>query len=298
MERKLLLENATPTTTAIEGVFDAQRFTNHLSATNYGGQRFVVSPNRTLAGTCQQCIALAGGEIVATSGIHVRDENTGVCRNLMFRLLCFGTVPANNGASNACEFIGDSGCFSRTEDVPEETVRDGLDVIHLERDYQVTGGVVRTPEGQTVQTGTGITLGRLRVRDRIFYTIEPQWLANASYISCIPEGTYFLRWNLRTGSRWRDRSFDLFTEDRTSRVLAGGRQGIVIHQGNYVSNTEGCIILGNSIRRNTSAIGANGHFALSLPTDGLPGELRGIIGDEGYIKITSGSINAIRDTIV
>jgi hypothetical protein len=291
MERKFILENTTPETSTFPTEFQNTRFIGNLSGATYGNQRFVLSQNEMIPGTCPTCAAIAGSEIVSTSQINIAGRG-----NLTQRLLCFGVSATNNGASNMCEFLGTSNCFSRKEDAPEETERNGLPVITLTRDYQMTGGVVR-PAGNT-RTKTGITFGRLTTEERVFYTIEPQWVGNQNWISCVPEGTYHLKWNTRTGSDWRDMSFDLWTEDGTSRVLRDNRTNIVIHHGNWVSNTEGCIILGNRLSRYTGETELKGNFWLPSPTVGIPAILRGIIGDEAYLKITSGRVNAIKDTIL
>lgn len=72
-------------------------------------------------------------------------------------------------------------------------------------------------------------------------SIERPWLNNASNVSCIPEGQYLAKWLARSGSgRYR----------RVWHVQnVPGRTGILIHVGNLVRHSLGCILPG--LRRGT-----------------------------------------------
>lgn len=86
---------------------------------------------------------------------------------------------------------------------------------------------------------TGVqTLGRLLVfeNDSLVYqarTLEPSWLLNESWVSCIPSGSYTL--SKRHSSRYKDHFEIRNVKDRSN---------ILIHIGNYFRNTEGCVLVG------------------------------------------------------
>jgi hypothetical protein len=66
-----------------------------------------------------------------------------------------------------------------------------------------------------------------------FYTLERPWLENVSDISCIPVGTYkcTLDNNKKLGDVYRVEN-------------VADRSGILIHVGNYVTDSHGCILVG------------------------------------------------------
>lgn len=66
-------------------------------------------------------------------------------------------------------------------------------------------------------------------------TLENEWKGNARNISCIPDGRY--RVVKHNGAKYRDvwRLEDV-----------PGRTAILIHAGNTVKDTEGCILVGRS----------------------------------------------------
>ena len=79
------------------------------------------------------------------------------------------------------------------------------------------------------------TMGRLFIgNDFAGYTLERPWLDNQRNVSCIPEGVY-------QGA--------LQPSPRFGRVLpelldVPGRSQILIHPGNKVQDSQGCILLG------------------------------------------------------
>lgn len=73
-------------------------------------------------------------------------------------------------------------------------------------------------------------------------TLELPWLDNQRGISCIPEGTY----NCIPLIDHLTDSGHLF--GRCIRVLdVPNRDGILIHPGNHISDTHGCILVGSAI---------------------------------------------------
>lgn len=80
------------------------------------------------------------------------------------------------------------------------------------------------------------TLGILKIeghKDPLFYTLELPWKDNANNISCIPSGTYkcFYRDSPKNGNVYELRG-------------TAHRSHVQIHKGNYVTDIEGCILLG------------------------------------------------------
>jgi hypothetical protein len=93
-------------------------------------------------------------------------------------------------------------------------------VIYLWRDEQAKGhisSVLLTPQGE-------------------FYVLERPWLGNRRNISCIPPGRYRVRYLKRSVSgKYRN----------VYHVLGvPGRSGILIHNGNTVDHSRGCLLVG------------------------------------------------------
>jgi len=84
------------------------------------------------------------------------------------------------------------------------------------------------------------TLGIITLSDNsnkeIFrcFSLERPWKQNIKCISCIPKGSYLVKW-----------TFSPKFMRYTYRVMdVPGRDGILIHPGNYFFDVEGCILLG------------------------------------------------------
>lgn len=101
---------------------------------------------------------------------------------------------------------------------------------------------------------TGVqTLGRLVVYEngsKVFdcCTLEPSWLLNQAWVSCIPNGTYTL--SKRNSAKYKDH-FEIRNVNSRSNIL--------IHIGNYFKNTEGCVLVGTRF----SYIDDNDHLDVS-----------------------------------
>ena len=65
------------------------------------------------------------------------------------------------------------------------------------------------------------------------YTLENPWLDNQRNISCIPAGEYLCR---RVISPTYGETFEIMDVE--------GRTHILFHWGNWVKNTDGCVLLG------------------------------------------------------
>lgn len=83
------------------------------------------------------------------------------------------------------------------------------------------------------------TIGRVNVGGNDFhaFSLELPWKDNITSVSCIPAGTY-------------DTTF--YDSPAHGKVLllqdVPGRTYVEIHSGNYTDQTEGCILLGDSIK--------------------------------------------------
>lgn len=88
------------------------------------------------------------------------------------------------------------------------------------------------------------TEGELLTEDgkHISYSLELPWLSNRKSISCVPAGTYALRLvkSARFGMQWHLENVDLgvSVDGNTTRTH------VLIHAGNWVKDTNGCILLG------------------------------------------------------
>lgn len=88
-------------------------------------------------------------------------------------------------------------------------------------------------------TTTSVTLGRLMTdTGETFHILEPPWKDNASNVSCVPAGRYECTFLPRSASgKYRNVYHVRSVPTRT---------GILIHQGNVVRHTLGCLIIGLS----------------------------------------------------
>ena len=84
------------------------------------------------------------------------------------------------------------------------------------------------------------TLGALTIKGSDFgcKTIERAWKNNENMISCIPKGSYFVKWT--PSPRLKRSTYEVMN--------VPGRAGIRIHPANYSSDLHGCIALGSSFK--------------------------------------------------
>jgi hypothetical protein len=82
-----------------------------------------------------------------------------------------------------------------------------------------------------------ITLGSLLLPNGdSLKTLERAWINNEPNISCIPEGEYLCKWMEASASGKYKRVWHLQDVE--------GRSAILIHAGNLVRHTKGCILVG------------------------------------------------------
>jgi len=97
------------------------------------------------------------------------------------------------------------------------------------RDFLIT--IVRSSENNNSVTG------ELYANERfICHTLELPWQNNASYISSIPSGSYDAHLRYDRSDKWRIQLDNV-----------PGRSAIQIHMGNYPSDIEGCVLVGDEI---------------------------------------------------
>ena len=88
------------------------------------------------------------------------------------------------------------------------------------------------------------TIGKLFINGESFCdTLENPYINNERNISCIPEGRYKVRLRLPRESATRD-YLHLLVQD------VPNRDWILVHIGNYPSQTQGCILVGNGREHN------------------------------------------------
>ena len=83
------------------------------------------------------------------------------------------------------------------------------------------------------------TIGHIDLEGQRFYTLEPAWKDNIRNISCIPLGDYRCNYLPRSFSGKYRKTWHI-------RHVTN-RSGILIHTGNIVSHTKGCILLGTRL---------------------------------------------------
>lgn len=110
-------------------------------------------------------------------------------------------------------------------------------------------------------------------------TLEPDWNQNAREVSCIPAGEYQL-----TPYRHHSRGLVYLLHNprlRVARYAApwAERDEIMIHAGNQLEDTLGCILPGDRFS------GWNGYIAVANSVDAMDA-LRGALGEMDEHKLT------------
>lgn len=108
------------------------------------------------------------------------------------------------------------------------------------------------------------TIGHLYAGDLDLCTLELPWKENAHNVSCIPDGKY------QTVLCWSNR----FEKVMPRLLNVPGRDGILIHPGNEMRNTNGCVLLGMQ-RSEDERIVTGSKIAFAVFYRWLAEELRG-----------------------
>lgn len=97
--------------------------------------------------------------------------------------------------------------------------------------------LIRTESNATFTTGTMSFYTDSRSPMFSVRTLERPWLNNMRKISCIPNGLYLVtkRYSLRHGHHFLIQNVK-------------NRDSILIHRGNYVHQSEGCILVGMGLQ--------------------------------------------------
>lgn len=137
--------------------------------------------------------------------------------------------------------------------------------------------VLREP-GQDKQTTGRLDAVRNGTEHMNFLCLERPWLNNQKGVSCIPIGIY--PWEKVLASRH-------IPYPHIAIQNVPGRDGVCIHIGNYVTNVEGCIIIGLSF----VDINKDGLQDLTDSTVAFH-KLMEFLPDSGTIEIKNANANA------
>lgn len=80
------------------------------------------------------------------------------------------------------------------------------------------------------------TRGYLIINGELFHTLERPWKNNRRNISCIPSGSYNCTYLVRSASGKYRKVYHVESVAK--------RSGILIHNGNLVKHSKGCILIG------------------------------------------------------
>lgn len=115
-----------------------------------------------------------------------------------------------------------------------------------------------------------VTLGTLTVGAHTLFTLELPDDFNQRSISCIPKGAYICKphgWEPDTQYKYK----------RVWEVCdVPDRDAILLHVGNYIKDTDGCILVGTDLVSSKPMV-SNSTKAINL--------LRDLIGEEKFILI-------------
>lgn len=114
-------------------------------------------------------------------------------------------------------------------------------VVNLQRDrYDGKGGVI----------------GTLSYKDKfVAYTLELEWDNNKRRKSCIPKGEYLLKFRNYGGYYERyKRKFDDHDAGVIEITGVNDRSDILIHIGNTVADTLGCVLVGQNVDSRKSIV--------------------------------------------
>lgn len=112
--------------------------------------------------------------------------------------------------------------------------------------------------------GPFVTLGLLKINNehKPIFTLERAWQDNKNDVSCIPTGCYKVV------------PFSSLEHPNVFKLLeVPDRDGVLIHVGNYTSNTKGCILVG---------LGVNGVTPMVSNSDEAMMFLRSLIGNDTF----------------
>lgn len=119
------------------------------------------------------------------------------------------------------------------------------------------------------------TEGSTRWEQAQYATSELMWAHNDRHVSCIPPG-----WGETAVYKWK--RHDSPTHGECIWIPdVPGRSEILIHAGNFLSDTEGCVLVGQEF----SDLNGDGITDVARSRDALE-ELLDYVGDEGELSIS------------
>jgi len=104
--------------------------------------------------------------------------------------------------------------------------------------------------------GKGGVIGTMSFNDKfVCYTLELEWLDNLRRKSCIPKGEYKIKFRDYGGYHERyKRRFKDHNEGMIEIADVKGRSAILIHCGNTVKDTLGCVLVGKEVDSRKSIV--------------------------------------------
>lgn len=84
----------------------------------------------------------------------------------------------------------------------------------------------------------------LNLKHPPIWTIEEPWRDNKQYVSCVPAGSYLVR--PHSGTKYHGKDPTRVSDDAYVLAHVPGREAVLIHVGNTLEDTEGCILPGRA----------------------------------------------------
>lgn len=119
------------------------------------------------------------------------------------------------------------------------------------------------------------TRGILTIEGEVFYTLELPWKLNARNISRIPSGDYYVSFLTQSASGKYKNVFHI--------ECVPARGGILIHNGNVVAHTKGCVLVGSKAGRlggQPAVLGSNGAMNKLCEITNCEGFLLKVLGEK------------------
>jgi len=183
-------------------------------------------------------------EIIFT---HIGDDNGRTENHEMFHAFFIKCHKLGiNVVDNMDTYLKDSdltvnNIIDTNREIALQTLKPYWKQICTFRDPQLSGSIPSPilPEVTLTRKPSTLkeTIGEWRTNDGKFgcFSLELPWINNKPNISCIPTGTYIVKWTYSL-------KFPLGSYEVKN---VSGRSGIRIHTGNFYKDILGCIILGS-----------------------------------------------------
>lgn len=189
------------------------------------------SPFPLLSNTPSGCAYLYVGKPFAEIGTYITDHNNGQIAIEIAHEMMHCLVKLANLAGFPTQDVMDTYRINDLTDNPNSNFVEQWKLLAPYINSSKADVSLTRKKSDTKQT-----IGELRTGDGQFgcNTLELPDLGNQHNISCIPKGTYHCVWAYMNDLK----------EWHYQLQNVPNRSGIFIHEGNYFSNTNGCILLG------------------------------------------------------